>query len=107
MRVRALLVATLLACTLALVVSPAIAGGPLRYANWNDVGRRMSICAQDLAVRSYPGGPAFAYMYSGQTILIKDAGQVEFGGEWVYGFVYGNVNAHGYIQNGWFCYGQG
>jgi hypothetical protein len=46
-------------------------------------------------------------MYSGQTILIKDAGWQEFGGEWVYGFVYGNVNAHGYIQNGWFCYGQG
>ncbi len=42
-------------------------------------------------------------MYSGQTILIKDAGWQEFGGEWVYGFVYGSVNAHGYIQNGWFC----
>jgi hypothetical protein len=26
--------------------------------------------------------------------------------EWVYGFAYGNVNAHGWVQNGWFCLGQ-
>ncbi|SPL88859.1 unnamed protein product [[Actinomadura] parvosata subsp. kistnae] len=23
--------------------------------------------------------------------------------EWVYGFAYGRVNAHGWVQNGWFC----
>ena len=85
---------------------PAQANGPYRYANHNDHGRRMSICAESLAVRHSPGGGAFAYLHKPQTFLVKDAGQAEFGGGWVYGFAYGNVNAHGWIQNGWFCLGQ-
>jgi hypothetical protein len=85
---------------------PAQANGPYRYANHNDHGKRMSICAQSLAVRHSPGGGAFAYLYQPQTFLVKDAGRLEFGGGWVYGFAYGNVNAHGWIQNGWFCLGQ-
>jgi hypothetical protein len=37
-------------------------------------------------------------LYTGQTFLVE---QVD--GSWVYGFAYGDVNRHGWVQNGWFC----
>jgi hypothetical protein len=45
---------------------------------------------------------AFAYLHRPQTFPVKYTGQAEFGGEWLYGFAYSNVNAHGWVQNGWF-----
>jgi hypothetical protein len=91
--------------TLALA-APAQAGGPWRSANHNDHGKRMAVCADSLGVRHSPGGNAFAHLRKPQTFLVKDTGPYQFGGEWVYGFAYGNVNAHGWVQNGWFCLGQ-
>jgi hypothetical protein len=99
---RSALTVAVLLLTLALA-APAQANGPYRYANGNDHGKRMTICAQSIAVRHSAGGAAFAYLYKPQTFLVKYTGQLEFGGGWVYGFAYGNVNAHGWIQNGWFC----
>lgn len=100
----ALTVAVLL-LTLALA-APAQAGGPWLYANGNHEGKRLKVCADSLAVRHSAGGGAFAYLHRPQTFLVKYSGQREFGGEWVYGFAYGGVNAHGWVQNGWFCLEQ-
>ncbi|MCL9762977.1 hypothetical protein [Frankia sp. AiPa1] len=88
------------------LASTAFAGGPLLYASAGSVGQRWTVCSQDLAVRSSPGGSAFAYLHSPQTFTIYDAGGGEFGGEWVYGHAWGDVNQDGYVQNGWFCLEQ-
>jgi hypothetical protein len=37
-------------------------------------------------------------LYRGQTFLVEQAG-----GDWVYGFAYGDINRRGWVQNGWFC----
>src|SRR4051795_12036073 len=90
MKIRALLVATLLLTTLALA-SPAQAQ---RYANGNDHGKRLTVCAQSLAVRSDAGVPAFAYLHYPQTFLVQYTGRLEFGGGWVYGFAHGQVERY-------------
>jgi hypothetical protein len=84
--------------------APATAGGPYLYASGGSIGQRLTVCAQDLGVRPSRGGTPFNYLYAGQTFLVQGVDS-EFGSEWVYGFAYGNVNAHGYVQNGWFCIG--
>ncbi|KOV85544.1 hypothetical protein ADL03_13615 [Nocardia sp. NRRL S-836] len=72
----------------------ASAGGPYRYATSADVGNRLTVCAEDLTVREFIG-----VLKRGQTFEVKGFNT----GEWVYGFAYGNVNANGWVQNGWFC----
>ncbi|EFC78990.1 hypothetical protein [Parafrankia sp. EUN1f] len=86
------------------LASTASAGGSLLWATPNSHGQRLAVCAQDLEVRSSPGGPAIGYLYGpNQTFTVYDAGAREFGGEWVLGHAWGNVNRDGYVQNGWFC----
>jgi hypothetical protein len=102
-------VALTTAVTAALLVGladRAYAGGPLLWANHNREGSRMAVCADDILVRSSPGGGPIGgphILRRPQTFLVQYAGAAEFGGEWVYGFAYGDVNAHGWIQNCWFC----
>ncbi len=84
--------------------SPAYAGGPYGWASGGSIDRRLTVCAEDLAVRHERGGYAFDYLQRGQTFYVKDV-DAEFGSEWVYGFAYGNVDSPGYVQNGWFCNG--
>ncbi|GAB1340401.1 hypothetical protein ACE1SV_69910 [Streptomyces sp. E-15] len=86
------------------LTTPASAGGNLLWASASSVGKRWTVCAHDLAVRSSPNGPAFGYLYGpDQSFTIYDPGNFEFGGEWVRGHAWGGVNADGYVQNGWFC----
>ncbi|MEU1592582.1 hypothetical protein ABZ468_06900 [Streptomyces sp. NPDC005708] len=56
------------------------------------------MCANDLYVRTDPGGAWMGTLHKGQTFLVesKQSG-------WAYGFAYGDINRHGWVQDGWFC----
>jgi hypothetical protein len=71
--------------------------GPASAAN-GTVGVRETVCAQDLYVRTEPVGAWMGTLSQGQTFLVE-----EVDGSWVYGFAYGDINRHGWVQNGWFC----
>ncbi|MFC8230323.1 hypothetical protein [Streptomyces sp. NPDC057287] len=63
------------------------------------VGKRETVCAQDLFVRvTAPHGAWMGTLSRGQTFLVEEGG-----GDWVYGFAYGDINRRGWVQNGWFC----
>lgn len=87
--------------------SPASAAGSLLRAAADDVGKRWTVCAADVTVRSAPGGPAIGTLTGpqaggqAQSFTVTDPNV--HGGEWVRGHAWGNVNQEGYIQNGWFC----
>ncbi|MFJ4467108.1 hypothetical protein ACIP2X_06220 [Streptomyces sp. NPDC089424] len=84
--------------TLAVAAMSAMTVGPAASAN-GTVGQRETVCAQDLFVRvTAPHGAWMGTLYRGQTFLVEQAG-----GEWVYGFAYGDINRRGWVQNGWFC----
>lgn len=61
---------------------------------------RHTVCASDLYVREQPQGRAIGTLYNGQTF---DVERYDDSAQWAYGMAYGNVNAHGWVQNGWFC----
>ncbi|MFD4692535.1 hypothetical protein [Streptomyces sp. NBC_00683] len=89
---RTTLVLALTAATAVLTVNPATAAN-------GTVGQRETVCAQDLFVRvTAPHGAWMGTLYRGQTFLVEEAG-----GDWVYGFAYGDINRRGWVQNGWFC----
>ncbi|MCX5401732.1 hypothetical protein [Streptomyces sp. NBC_00102] len=78
--------------------SAALTTGPAAAAD-GTAGQRETVCAEDLFVRvSAPHGAWMGTLYRGQTFLVEEAG-----GEWVYGFAYGDINRRGWVQNGWFC----
>ncbi|MEU1125852.1 hypothetical protein ABZ371_20360 [Streptomyces sp. NPDC005899] len=86
--------AALTLATAALLVT----AGPAGAAD-GTVGQRETVCAQDLAVRvTAPHGAWMGTLYRGQTFLVEKGG-----GDWVYGFAYGDINRRGWVQNGWFC----
>lgn len=93
---RALAVA---AATTALAASALVAttAAPVQAAD-GTVGVRETVCAQTLDVRTQPLGAWMGTLYRGQTFLVE-----QLDGSWVYGFAYGNINRHGWVQNGWFC----
>ncbi len=62
------------------------------------VGVRETGCADSLYVRTEPVGAWMGTLYHGQTFLVE-----QLDGSWVYGFAYGDINRHGWVQNGWFC----
>ncbi|MET8125261.1 hypothetical protein ABZV67_45275 [Streptomyces sp. NPDC005065] len=37
-------------------------------------------------------------LYKGQTFTVESKQ-----GGWAYGFAYGDINRHGWVQDGWFC----
>ncbi|MET7370629.1 hypothetical protein ABZS61_33160 [Streptomyces sp. NPDC005566] len=89
---RTTLVLALTAAMAVLTVNPATAAD-------GTVGQRETVCAQDLFVRvTAPHGAWMGTLYRGQTFLVEQAG-----GDWVYGFAYGDINRRGWVQNGWFC----
>ncbi|MER5894253.1 MULTISPECIES: hypothetical protein [unclassified Streptomyces] len=89
---RTTLVLALTAAMAVLTVNPATAAN-------GTVGQRETVCAQDLFVRvTAPHGAWMGTLYRGQTFLVEEAG-----GDWVYGFAYGDINRRGWVQNGWFC----
>ncbi|MGA8117065.1 MAG: hypothetical protein WCA46_25795 [Actinocatenispora sp.] len=82
----------------AAVTTALLAGATPAQATWGVPGNREPICAQTLEVRDAPGGTPFDTLTYLQSFLIEDTS-----GSYVYGFAYGNVNKHGWVQNGWFC----
>jgi hypothetical protein len=70
---------------------------PAHAAN-GTVGVRETVCAQDLYVRTAPVGAWMGTLYQGQTFQVE-----QLDGSWVYGFAYGQINRHGWVQDGWFC----
>ncbi|MET8810571.1 hypothetical protein ABZW47_01075 [Streptomyces sp. NPDC004549] len=85
------------ALTAAAATALLLATVPAVAAN-GTVGTRETVCAQDLFVRTDPGGAWMGTLSKGQTFLVesKQSG-------WAYGFAYGDINRHGWVQDGWFC----
>lgn len=83
---------------LALALPASAAIGPYKRGT---IGHRETVCAQDLYVRTAPLGPYMGTLYYGQTFTVERRSD---SGEWVYGFAYGNINAKGWVQDGWFCF---
>lgn len=81
----------------ALTAGLLMAAYPAQAAN-GTIGQRETVCAQDLYVRTDPGGAWTGTLYKGQTFTVesKQSG-------WAYGFAYGDINRHGWVQDGWFC----
>ncbi|WP_411086030.1 hypothetical protein [Streptomyces sp. 061-3] len=81
----------------ALTAGLLMAAGPAQAAN-GTICQRETVCAQDLYVRPDPGGAWTGTLYKGQTFTVesKQSG-------WAYGFAYGDINRHGWVQDGWFC----
>jgi hypothetical protein len=74
-----------------------VGAGPASAAN-GTVGQRETVCAQSLSVRTAPGGAWMGTLTKPQTFDVE-----RVSGGWVYGFAYGHVNRHGWVQDGWFC----
>lgn len=68
-------------------------------AAYGTIGVRETVCAESLFVRTDPGGAWMGTLYAGQTFLVE--GPKSSG--YIYGFAYGHVNRHGWVQDGWFC----
>ncbi|HEY5832710.1 hypothetical protein [Streptomyces sp.] len=85
--------------TAAVVAASALVAvaGPAEAANGR-VGVRETVCADSLYVRTEPLGAWMGTLYRGQTFTVE-----KLNGSWVYGFAYGNINRHGWVQDGWFC----
>jgi hypothetical protein len=87
------------AAVLATVVALVATASPAQAAD-GTVGERETVCANDLYVRTAPhDGPWMGTLYRGQTFLVKGPKT----GNYVYGFAYGQINAHGWVADGWFC----
>lgn len=74
-----------------------VMAGPADAANGR-LGVRETVCAQTLFVRTDPGGAWMGTLKSGQTFTVE-----RLGSGWVYGFAFGDINRHGWVQDGWFC----
>jgi hypothetical protein len=74
----------------------AHAAGPYPYAGNDDLGRRLTVCAESLDVHDLKGWLSYPQTFTVESFQGADK-------TWVYGFAWGNVNAHGLVLNGWFC----
>ncbi len=89
-----------------LAVTTALAGGAVvaitaapAEAKNGTIGVRETVCAQDLYFRKTPNGAFDGYLYNGETFLVEGPRS----GGYIYGFAYGHINRHGWVQDGWFC----
>ncbi|GHJ48085.1 hypothetical protein Cs7R123_54270 [Catellatospora sp. TT07R-123] len=89
---RAAVAAALAAAVLTSVPAPALAAN-------GRVGVRETVCAQSLFVRTEPLGAWMGTLYQGETFTVQGPRS----GGFIYGFAYGHVNRHGWVQDGWFC----
>lgn len=80
-----------------LVAGAVLMSTPAQAAN-GTVGVRETVCAQDLELRTEPGGARMGTLHNPQTFLVE-----RISGEWAYGFAYGDINHRGWVQDGWFC----
>lgn len=85
---------TVVAAVAALVSVPTVAS-----AASGTIGVRETVCANDLYVRTDPGGAWMGTLDAGQTFLVEGPRS----GGYIYGFAYGHINRHGWVQDGWFC----
>jgi hypothetical protein len=81
------------------VVASVIAVPAAAQAANGTVGVRETVCADSLFVRTDPGGAWMGTLYKGQTFLVEGPRS----GGYIYGFAYGHINRHGWVQDGWFC----
>ncbi|MGR6319507.1 hypothetical protein Q2K19_28370 [Micromonospora soli] len=88
------LAAATVAAALAVTALPGAA-----QAATGTIGERETVCAEDLFVRTDPNGAWMGTLYRGQTFLVEGPRS----GGYVYGFAYGHINRHGWVQDGWFC----
>ncbi|MDI5966676.1 hypothetical protein [Streptantibioticus silvisoli] len=86
--------------TAAVAGTALIAAAVPAFAQNAVVGDRMTICTTDLAVRTQPLGAWMGELSNPQTFQVE---RTDPSGDWVYGFAYGDINAHGWVQNGFFC----
>jgi hypothetical protein len=77
----------------------AIAVPAAAHAANGTIGVRETVCADSLFVRTDPGGAWMGTLYKGQTFLVEGPRS----GGYIYGFAYGHINRHGWVQDGWFC----
>ncbi len=82
------------ACSILLLATAV----PASAAN-GTVGVRETVCADSLFVRTTAGGAWMGTLYQGQTFLVEGPSSDGY----IYGFAYGYINRHGWVQNGWFC----
>jgi hypothetical protein len=88
-------------CVTAAVAGSALAATAVPASAANAViGDRMTVCAQSLTVRTEPLGPWMGVLSYPQTFLAE---RTDPSGDWVYGFAYGDINADGWVENGYFC----
>ena len=85
------------AVTAAMSAAVLLGTGSALAAN-GTIGERETVCANDLYVRTAPLGAWMGTLYKGQTFLVESKQA-----DWVYGFAYGDINRHGWVQDGWFC----
>lgn len=80
------------------MLSLAREDAPRPMAN-GSIGKRETVCAVDLYVRTDPGtGAWMGTLYKGQTFLVERRS-----GNSVYGFAYGDLNRRGWVTDGYFC----
>lgn len=85
--------------TATLATAAALTAVGVTTAPGASAAERHTVCAADLYVREQPLGRAIGTLYTGQTFDVE-----RYSAEgWAYGMAYGNVNQHGWVQNGWFC----
>jgi hypothetical protein len=75
-----------------------VSAAPAQAYSGGTVGERETVCAETLFVRTSPGGAWLGTLYRGQTFLVE-----KISSGWDYGFAYGYINHHGWVQDGWFC----
>ena len=80
------------------ILAISISAAPASAAN-GTVGVRETVCADSLFVRTTAGGAWMGTLYHGQTFLVEGPSSSGY----IYGFAYGDINRHGWVQNGWFC----
>ncbi len=81
----------------ALTLAAGPTATPAHAANGTP-GERETVCADSLFVRTEPLGAWMGTLYRPQTFLVE-----RVSGGWAYGFAYGDINRHGWVQDGWFC----
>ena len=88
------------AAALGVLLTAAPASAAVGPYSRGTVGERETVCAEVLTLRrTAPHGAWDGDLVRGQTFLVESGA----GGEWIYGFAYGDINRRGWVQNGWFC----
>ncbi len=83
----------------AIVGAGLVATSAPAEAKWGSIGVRETVCAQDLYFRAKPNGAYDGTLVHGETFLVQGPRQSGY----IYGFAYGHINRHGWVQDGWFC----